>query len=223
MPTKQAKDSGADTTEIVEAPKNEIAAPSAGFQIDASDIDIPRLNLIQKQSQIDGDVGSIVINKEHQIAAEDEVLKVVVISAQKGWRENIPYDNDEMPRFTFNEAEVAAIEADSEYDVIEFAEINLLIEQPEGNDDTAAFPFTIDDKNYAIGRVQVSKDAYRCTYKRLATFAAFNPTVPIHGKVWNFKSSSFSRGKYTWFVPYLDVSASETTPEVASFVKRFTS
>lgn len=194
---------------------------NGAMQIDAEDIDIPRINVIQKSSQIEAPVGSIVVNKMDVIALADQAVEVIVATAQKGWRQDVPYEEDTVPQIAWSKDRADAIALDGDYEMIEFAEITMLIKQPEGNNDDDAFPFPIGSGNYAIGRINVSKNAYRSTYKCLATFAAFNKGVSLSGRVWSLKSSSMSKGKYSWFSPSLTITKATPEPEVLEFLANF--
>ena len=209
-------------TALVEAPKNELAAANAsGIVISSSDIDVPRVNVVQKTSEIEAPLGAVVLDKQHVLAEADETIPVTVLSVIKGWRENIDYDSDEIPQIAHSQEEADQIKANSEYDMLEFAEITILFKKPEGSDNDAAYPFPIGDANYAIGRLNTAKDAYRQTFKRLATFAAFNPKASLQHRLWDFKSSLISRGKYSWFAPSLSIRQDEPTDEVKTFVGAF--
>ena len=202
--------------------KTELAASNAScMTIAPSDIDVPRVNVVQKTSDIDAPLGAVVLDKQHILAEAEQTVPVTVLSVLKGWREKIEYDSDEIPRVAYTQEEAHRIEMESEYDMIEFAEITLLFEQPKGNDDEAAYPFAIGDGNYAIGRINVAKDAYRQTFKRLATFAAFNPKASMQHRIWDFKSSLISRGKYSWFAPSLGISKEAPSDDVKAFVETF--
>jgi hypothetical protein len=205
----------------VEETPTAITIPTGPSHFDVEDIDIPRLNIVQKMSSIEGPTGSIVLNKEHVLAEPENPLNVVIVSAQKGWREDIPFDEDKMPRMAWTKEAAQNIELDSEYGMIEFAEITLLIAQPEGATNDEAFPFTLGGINYALGRMNVSKNAYRSTYKRLATFATFNRNVPLNGRVWSLNSEVMSKGKYTWHNPSLSLTKVEVDPEVSEFLQSF--
>lgn len=209
-------------TALAEAPKNELASANAsGMDIDSSDIDVPRINVVQKTSDIEAALGAVVLDKQHVLAEAEQAIPVTVLSVLKGWREKIDYDSDEIPRVAYSQEEADQIKANSEYDMLEFAEITLLFKKPEGSDNDAAYPFPIGDDNYAIGRINVAKDAYRQTFKRLATFAAFNPKALMQHRIWDFKSSLISRGKYSWFAPSLAISKDEPTDAVKQFVETF--
>jgi len=180
------------------------------------DIDIPRLNVIQKMSEIEGPIGSVVLDKDSVLLEAGKKLNVVVVGAIKKWKEDVPYGDEYMPKIANTEAEAKALAADSDYEILEFAELVLLIPQP-GDDDTH-FPYPIGDKNYQIGRITVQKDAYRLTYKRLFTFQTFNRAVPISSRLWTFSSDLMTKGKYSWFTPSLSITKEETPAEVLEFV-----
>ena len=209
-------------TAVAEVPKSELATTNAsGLEISSTDIDVPRVNVVQKTSEIEAPLGAVVLDKQHTLAEADETIPVTVLSVIKGWRENIDYDSDEIPQTAYTQEEADQIKATSEYDMLEFAEITILFKQPEGSDNDAAYPFPIGDANYAIGRLNTAKDAYRQTFKRLATFAAFNPTASLQHRLWDFKSSLISRGKYSWFAPSLSIRQDEPTDEVKTFIGTF--
>lgn len=208
--------------------KAETTALSANIafsaNIDSSDIDIPRVNIVQKTSDIygpDGEpapFGSVVLDKTWIIAKPETEIRAIPIVANKAWREDIPFDSDDVPRLAFSEDERAKLALDSEYSLLEFAEITLLF---KGSDDSEAFPYPIGSDFYAMGRINVAKDAYRQTFKRLYTFAQFNRKTPLHTREWNFKSTSISRGKYSWFAPQLAVSPDAASDDVIDFVNGF--
>lgn len=193
----------------------------SGIEIDVEDIEIPRINVCQKMSSSDAPVGSILFDKTYEISPPDTPVKTITVAAQKGWRENIPFDEEDIPRIAWSKADSEAIAAESEWGMTEFAEITLLMRQPEGSENTDAFQLPIGDHNYALGKINVGKNAYRSTYKRLATFAALQSGIPIHSKVWNFVSEELSKGKYTWFNPSLTVTKEEADEDVTAFVKNF--
>jgi len=193
---------------------------ASGIAAFSQDIEIPKLNIIQKMSQIDGDVGSVVLDKEVQILDAEQKTPVIVIGAIKRWKEDIPYDSDVVPKIVDTEAEARALAEESSYEVTEFADIVLLI--PQIGDDDTHFPYPIGDTNYQLGRITVQKDAYRMTFKRLVTFATFNPDVPVSSRYWKFGTEMLTKGKYSWYVPVLTITKDEAPEEVATFAARAT-
>ena len=210
--------------EITTQPVNALSTAALPDTIDASDIDIPRVNVVQKTSDItcrDGEpapYGSLVLDKSIVLAQPEAAIKVIPLIATKQWREDIPYDSDDVPRIAGSEAEKNQLALDSEYNLLEFAEITFLF---QGDDDVEAFPLPLGKENYAMGRINVAKDAYRQTFKMLTTFAVFNKTTPIHTRLWNLTSSAITRGKYSWFAPSLAITQDEPSKEVVSFVEGF--
>ena len=53
--------------------------------------------MVQKTSEIDAPFGSIVLDKQFVIAEPETDVLAVPVSVIKGWREDIPYDDDEVP------------------------------------------------------------------------------------------------------------------------------
>ena len=182
----------------------------------SQDIDIPRLNVIQKMSEIEGPIGSVVLDKEAVLLQAEQKTPVVVVGALKRWKEDVPFGEDYMPKIVATDAEAKELAANSNYEVTEFAEIILLI--PQVGEDDSLFPYPIGDKNYQIGRITVQKDAYRLTYKRLFTFQTFNPEVPVASRMWSFGTEVLSKGKYSWYVPTLSITKEPAPEEVAQFV-----
>jgi len=194
------------------------AANNLGFS--AQDIDIPRLNVIQKMSEIEGPIGSIVIDQDSVLLEAEVKAPVIVMGATKKWKENVPFGEDYIPKIVSTESEAKALAAESAYEVIEFAEIVLLI--PQIGEDDSLFPYPIGDSNYQIGRITVQKDAYRLTYKRLFTFQTFNPNISVATRFWNFGSELMSKGKYSWYVPTLAITKNEAPAEAIEFAQRLT-
>lgn len=197
-----------------------IATPAARGSLTAfvsEDIEIPRLNVLQKMSTIEGPTGSVTIDKEAVLLQAEQKVPVIVVGASKRWKEDIPYDDDKIPRFANTKEEADRIAAESQYEIVEFAELVVLIPQVEGVDEEL-FPYPIGDTNYQLGRFTVQKDAYRLTYKRLFTFQTFNPNLPVASRMWLFGTELMSKGKYTWYVPTLSVTKQETPAEVLAFV-----
>ena len=204
---------------IVKAEKAEVTTGqpnNGGFVVSLEDVDIPRLNVIQKMSSIEGPVGGVVIDKSDVLIEKDERVDVIIGHTKKGWRENIPFGSDEMPRMAWSESERAEIESDSEYGkMVVFADITFLVPQPENAyDENDIYQYPIGDQNYALGVINVSKDGYKFTYKKLNTFQLFNSTLPISAKVWSFGTELITKGQHSWFVPTLKPT-SENAPEEA--------
>jgi hypothetical protein len=208
-------------TEIVETKANTgLSANVTGIELDIDDIEIPRINICQKMSDSEAPVGSILFDKTYELAPPNQPLKVIPVVAQKGWRENIPFEEEEIPRIAWSKEQSAMISAESKWEMTEFAELTLLIQQPEEGDNPDAFQLPIGKHNYALGKINVGKNAYRSTYKRLATNAALTGQS-IHNKIWNFTSDELTKGKYTWFNPTLTATVEVVDADAAAFVNNF--
>lgn len=191
-----------------------------GLAFVSQDIDIPRLNVIQKMSEIEGPIGSVVLDKESVLLEAEQKTPVIIIGATKRWKEDVPFGEDYIPKIVADEESARTLANESDYEIVEFAEIILLI--PQVGDDDSLFPYPIGDKNYQIGRITVQKDAYRLTFKRLFTFQTFNPTVPVASRLWNFGTELLSKGKYSWYVPTLAITREDTPEDAIAFAARLT-
>jgi len=209
------------TEEIEPATTTAVSAVGHPLKIDAEDIDIPRLNVVQKMSTGDFEHGSLILDKAHEILPRETKGQCIILGAIKKWKEDIDFDSDEMPIIVETKEKMEILKRESDYDILEFAEIILMFAQPEGNEDDDAFPFPIGDTNYCMGKIYVQKDAYRKTYKALMTFAAFNQGLPLNSRLWNFESQIMSKGKYSWYVPTLSVTKEHVPEAVADFANAF--
>jgi hypothetical protein len=192
-----------------------------GLQFDRSDIDIPRMNVVQKTSDIEAPTGSLVLDKKFVLLKPEEIGQVIIVSAVKQWKEDIPFDEGTMGRIASTPEAAAELGQESSYPILEFAEIEMLFRQPEGSTDDDAYQYPIGDGNYALGKLYVAKDAYRQTYKRLVTFAAFNKSIQLRNRLWNFQTQMIEKGKYSWYVPSLAITQVETPAEVLEFIETF--
>jgi len=204
-----------------EKPNQIIAAQAASMMIESTDIEIPRLNIVQKTSEIDAPFGSVVLDKQHIIAEPEQKVYCVPVSVMKAWREDIPFDEDETSKIAYTKEERDEINKDSKWNMLEFADIILMFFKPEDSDSDDAYPFTVGDKQYALGKINVAKDGYRQTFKRLATFSLLNPDVPLPSRIWTFSSSIIQRGKYSWYAPGLSITTEESPEAVQKFTANF--
>lgn len=226
MSTK-TKSEPATETEIMDARPTEtgtsLARPqhhsSDGLVYDASDVDIPIGNIVQKISQIDGPVGSLVVDKKHVILPAETPRDVYVVKALKEWHEDLPFGT-EGGQYAKTEEEYRAL-VEQGVQMVEHAYISLMIPSAGEEVDEAAFPFPFGDRHYCLARLYVAKDAYRQTYKRLATYVAMNQGRSFRERLWTFESQLITKGKYSWYAPSLSISASQPDPQVVEFIRSF--
>lgn len=222
--SKEATQEGeaSTSTNLVEVQNNELANTPTNLVGPSTDLEIPRLNIIQKMSEIDGPLGALALDKEEIIAEVGDKMKVVILGAAKRFKEDVPYDDDYMPQIVDSEEAAKELNDNSSYDVIEFAEIVMLI--PQTGEDDSAFPYTVGDTNYQLGKITVQKDAYRLTYKRLFTHMKVNGNAESVSKImWNFSTEPFNKGKYSWFVPNLTATKELVPEELTEFATRLMS
>jgi hypothetical protein len=185
--------------------QNEIVPRSGGFEITSDDIDIPRLNVVHSVSQIDAPHGSIVIDKRHVLAELNTPITTIPMSAIKGYREDKPYGMEGMGRSVYSPEDLEALKKDTEFPIIEFANITLMFPEPKDAKGSGAYPFPIGKTNYAIGTLNVAKMAYAQTFKRLATYASLRSADdPAHKVLWDLEAITIE-GKITYFAPSLRV------------------
>lgn len=207
-------------SEIITPDKNEIVPQALnGFSFDSNDIDYPRLNIVQKTSDIEASTGCLVLDKKFLLLKPEEIADVVIVSAIKSWREDIPFDEQKMSRIAATPEAAQQLALDSSYPIQEFADIVMMFRQPEGSTDDEAYAYPIGDNNYALGKLYVSKHGYRNTYRRLTTFAKFNRTINLQNKLWKFQTQSMEQGKYSWYIPSLSVGQENTPKEVLEFIE----
>lgn len=192
-------------------------APKLEFS--AEDLNAPRLNVVQAQSKIAGETGALVVDKMHTLILHEEECKAVPIKAIKGWREDTPFGHPEMPRQVFSEEEAKELSKESDHNVIKFAEILFIFPKGEKEDEDV-YPYPIGDELYAMGKINVAKDAFKYTFERLATFQTFNPDSPICVKYWKFKTELLTRGMNSWFVPSITPTTEGTADEIQKFAAR---
>jgi len=217
-----------EATQSVVAPtekeNSSLAEVPSHINIDMEDIDIPRINVVQATSQLDGPQGSLLHNKEDVLAEKDVELDVVVVTAKKGWRQDIPYGtSDELPEIAWTRDRADMVAENGDYPMLEFAEITFLIRKPDDAEDDGAYTIPIGGVDYAIGSLNVAKNAYRSTYKRITTFAAFNKGVNLSSRVFKLKSELMTKGRNSWYSPTLRVSKDEAGEDVREFLESFAS
>lgn len=213
-----------ETTETTELAV-QTAAPVIAFA--KSDIEIPRMQVVQKMSELDIDapIGAIVHNKEFILYRPGVKVPSIVLFAQKYWKEDVPFDSDYMPEFVHTEEDAEALRTRNGrdgYPIISAANIALLVAHTEDALSDEAFQFELDGRRYALGKFTVQKKSYDTTYKALASFMLFNPKVDPSAIHWNLSSFSVTKGKYSWFVPSITpVPKDPIGPEAAEFTARF--
>ena len=211
-----------------------LIAPATGLtiasafnsQFNAEDFRVPRLNCIQKMSEIKGTPGELVLDRKSAIVRAGNKLPVTIVSIAKSWTEKVPFDSEYTPRVVRNFDEVADLKASSNYDIIPRADIVLLVPHDPVNtsidDEEAAelFPFAIGENVYQLASLTVQSFAYDYTFKIVNSFHVGNPGVGLQDLVWNLSATLIERGKYSWYAPVLGRTTQKTPEDVLTFVNR---
>jgi hypothetical protein len=197
---------------------------NSGFN--SEDFHIPRLNCIQKMSEIEGHPGDIVMDRRACILKPGSKLPVTVVSINKSWTEKTPFEGDYKPRFARTLEESKVLESESSYPIIPRADIVLLIpyDPSSGNIDeeeaAELFPFMVGDSAYQLAQLTVQSFAFDHTFKIVNSFHTGNPNRALIDQSWNLSSLLLERGRYSWYVPVLGRSARPQDPNVLTFLKR---
>jgi len=180
---------------------------------DASDINLPRINLVAKTSALVDEgftPGAVVLNKELTLTLKDKPLRVIVTNMLKQFQEDVAWGSEELPKVFSTEEEVYAAGYSLEWGSPNFcrpiAHITMLIQAPEGLDEDALemFPYESNvGEHYAMAIYTASKSAYKPTAKEIATYAAFAKGSGIWTTAWSFTSKLRTEGDVSWFAPVM--------------------
>lgn len=207
------------------------ALATGGQGIDPEDINIDHIQILGKMSQFDpedGTIGDICANKEFPIAHQDEAVKAILVHTRKYWKENVPFDDDNIPRFANTIEEKKEIEETTEYDgTVPVCDVTLLIERPENfSDDEKAstlFIHEFDGREFALVKYTVQKNAaVRENYGTINVVvrAAATKGKDATGFYFNLLSKEKGQGtKYKWHQFVLKGSNVEAPEEAVAFAK----
>ena len=205
-------------TEIVvveEKPKQELStavSPASGLSGDfqASDIRLPRLNLVQKTSDVVNagiKPGSIIFKTGENIMELDLPSNVTILALRKQYQENLPYGSDQTPHTADTAEEVrqagGSLEWGSEKHYKEIAHVQVLFEAPANasEEDLELFPYVLDGKSYAVAMMTLAGSAYTNGAKPIITAMLSH----LRGKHWTGKWALTSElkkdARNSWHVP----------------------
>lgn len=209
------------THEVVEVVKNELAEQSQ-FQVDSSDIQVPRYSLKQNGSKFtSGETGDLVQDQEFVVIPKDKETDIVFIEVKKKWREQTPYGSQIRGRVAYTLAQKEEIEADTEFDVKPAADLYFLVPEQEGADEEA-FNYPLGDGNYALGVYDTgSKGSYTGTFKQIATFLATNPNASPANVMWTWRVVDREWSGNEWVEPLLKISKNKVHQDVVDFATNY--
>lgn len=215
-PAATEQDKPVMTGELAERAPAELAKPlnmphGVEGEVCPKDIAIPRLNLVQKMSELADTfkAGDFVYDKKVLLP---QPLKLVVIHIRKQYQQDLPYGVEEMPDLCDTEAEVkerggSTTYGDENY-YHEVAHMQVLIQKPDGlqcsPEVESLFSYEFDGTPYAPAMFTTAKSAYRTAAKAVFT-AAFGSLRDkgLASGLWSLSSDTRSNTMGTWHVPVM--------------------
>jgi len=192
------------THEVVEVVKNELAEQSQ-FQVDSSDIQVPRYSLRQNSSKFKaGETGDLIQDQEFVVIPKESETDIVFVEVRKKWREQAPFGSQIRGRVAYTPEEKAEIESDTEFDVKPAADLIFLVPEQEGADTG-------------------SKGAYTGTFKQIATFLATNPNASPANVMWTWRVVEREWNGNEWVEPMLKISRDKVSQDVLDFATNYKS
>jgi len=216
----------------VAAPQNQaitVVSPSSNGpgNVDQSDIILPRVNLVQKTSELCNIFapGSFIFEKEVVLTKTGEPLTATVLDIGKYFQEKIEYGSGEFGRRASSEDEVEALGGTTTYGIADkpyfasAANILMAVKAPEGlaEDVLLQFPFPYMDENYAMAVYTVSSSSYTTLAKRIFTDKAFILKAGLHLGEYSIKSELKRNGANSWYVPVAGMPKKHIDPKKVEF------
>lgn len=226
------KPAAAETTAVAEPAKQELAKPvtaaiPAGIEgeIERTDVKLPRLNLIQKMSDLVNAgfmPNTFALNKEIPLGKS---LEVVVVRLKKQFQLDQEYGSDADPVVFDTLAEVreygGSTEWGAEVHFSEIAHMQLLIKAPKDLDDDlkeSSFPYEVDGESWAPAAFTAAKSAYKAAAKPVITAAFGVLRSGLHNGLWTVVSEDKKNAMGSWSVPSFKLTG-RTSPEMAALVE----
>lgn len=216
-----------------------LAKPSTGVSTHVTgdagpspeDVNIEHIQILGRSSQFDpegGEIGDICFNKEVPLVHEGEPLRCVLVHTRKYWKENVPFDDDTVPRFANTLEEKAEIEATTEFKgTVPVCDVVILLERPDSfEDDEAAagiFIYEFGGKEYALVKYTVQKSqAVRENYGSINTALRARATKGVDATSLYFELRSKEKGagtKYKWHQFVLSSTGTPAPEEAYEFAR----
>ena len=229
-----AADAASPATELTTIGKSlttRIAAPiGIDADLDTSDVRLPRLNLIQKSSElaeVEGwNPGDIAFVKEVKLIPFGQSGKVTFIHLKRQFQEYIPWGSDVRPRVFNTREEVEAAGGSTEFKAVNeyrpIAHFTMLIEKPTTTKSDAVldsyFPLEFNGKFYSLAAWTVASSAYKRTADQLISAAKMFMRDGIHRYPWELSVEKDKSGTNTFFVPSIK-RAGVHSPEMVEFIE----
>lgn len=200
-------------------PQSASTAASAGFEgeVDASDLRIPRINLVNALSDLHTesgfDIGSYVLNKEIALTDKDGKLTFVSLYGRKRFQQKLDYQSDEIPLVFDTLAEVRAHGGTTDYSKEAVDEgrffdsvghFIVAVEAPANLDEVAVeqFPHVQEDgTRWARVAFTVSGGAYKSFARNIITAALGSLREGLYLGVWELGREKRTNKKGSWYLP----------------------
>lgn len=207
-----------ETATALARPTHAPAVEGLEGELDASDIRLPRLNIVNGNSKLHTDddypIGAFVVEKELQIAGKDEELTLVVLNIAKSFQQKIEWGGDEMPLRFRTKEEVEANGGTTKWskeaaDAGEYyqprADMVLAILAPEGLDESELhrFPEELGDSKWGRFIFTVAGGGYQSMAIPVITAALgkLKTRGGLAAGVFTVKAVKKSGNGNTWVVP----------------------
>jgi len=208
--------------EIAERPLT-LATPGIEGEINASDFQIPRLNIANKTGELSNEFppGSIVFRKEVAVGNQKSPAKLVLLRMAKKYMQRLPYGTEERPKIfaTANDVRAAGGTLDiteTDLDVYDpILTLTMAIRSPEG-----AHPLFVYERNgahYALAQMILAKSAYNNAGKQLITEAATALRTGLTGGLYELTTAIRSNAMGSWFTPVFRLSERNNEEDAAWF------
>jgi hypothetical protein len=229
LPTDKAEVSNAIA--VIEPKPLAVATPQVAEgisgEVSASDIKLPRINLVQKSGKLPDSFqpGSIVFEKAVVLSDGKTPIDVTPIRLKKQFQQKLEWGTEEQPLVFDTSAEVRAVGGslqwgDENY-YEEIAHIQVAVKLPEsidGDEFIDLFPYTFNDGLYALAIWTVASSSYTSFAKPIITASAGLLRNGLYTGHYSVVTEGKHNSKNSWFVPK-PTFAGRHTPEAAEFFK----
>lgn len=175
--------SEASGMELANAPKDASLAvrsnPDSGVQgeISQSDLRLPRINIVQKMSELAGTFkfGDVVFEKTVKLGGVDSPVPFTPLRLRKQYQQDLPFGSEVMPLIFDRVEEVRAaggsVVRGTENYYAEIAHIQVAVPAPESTTESELeyFPYHFEGKDFALAVITVSRTAYGTLAKPIIT------------------------------------------------------
>ena len=205
------------TPAVVAEPTSSIVdanyAPQIQGEVDSSDIQIPRISLVQKTSQLADEfaTGDFILAK---VVSLGDSFNFITLGLRTYYQEDLDYDSDEMPRIWDSRQAMETAGFSTKWEttspravkmvdaMLAVANSDLEILGKELEDESGQFTDSYDGVAYARAMYTVRGSAYRLFAKPIITAGTIGHLkTDLAGGAWTCKAELQSSGKNTWYAP----------------------